>query len=220
MASAQRTRHMPLRPALQAKRRISSVPLMPLCVRNVEVVCGTNFSLASLPRLQTAIADGRAPLLLFPGPGAVALPLLRGPLLDGGGAADHGRSAGLHRTASGEGPLLVLVDGTWAQARHMLRHSPEVSSACQHIMFATEVRSHFEALRREPAAHCMCTLEAAAYALRALGRTPDAGLAADYLEASLRELVSMQLRHAPPAQPRPSSAKRRAAQRSFAPPPT
>jgi hypothetical protein len=229
----------------QAKRKISSVPLLPLCIHNVEIVRGMAFSLASLPRLQTAIAYGQTALLVFPAPDAVVLPLLRGPVPEGAGTASLGvdlavsgepplpecevaDSLGLDLAASGEPPLLVsgeppllvLVDGTWPQARQMVRHSPEIVSACRRAMFRTELHSQFEALRREPAPHCMCTLEAAAYALRALGRTSDAQRAAGYLEASLRELVGAQLRHARPAPPRPTTAKRRAAQQALAPPPS
>jgi DTW domain-containing protein YfiP len=117
----------------------------------------------------------------------------------------------------GEKLLLILVDGTWAQARHIIRHSPDLTSACRRAMFATEVDSKLDAVRRQPASHCMCTLEAGAHALRELDHAPEAQMAVDYLEASLRELVQAQLRFAQHGTPRPPSANRRVLQRALAP---
>lgn len=199
---------------------MSSVKLLSLCLKNIRVVKGTSFSLHSLPSLQSALDDGFHAILLFPGPNATVLPLLRGP---------SGREAGAHADDSGRQDFvqsyrhaktaIVLIDGTWNQARHMLRHSPELILVCEHTMFATEVKSDFDALRREPASHCMCTLEACACALRVFENSPPASSAAAHLERCLREFVRMQLAHSRRAPARGLNAKRRMLLRALAPSP-
>ncbi len=101
------------------------------------------------PRLQDVLAEppGRA-LLLWPGPGALDL-----------GAAP--RDGGL---------TLVLVDGTWPQAKKLLRLNPRLAALPRYALppgSPSEYR-----IRREPSAECLSTIEAAARALMALEPDP------------------------------------------------
>uniref|UniRef100_A0A7S4EHS0 tRNA-uridine aminocarboxypropyltransferase n=1 Tax=Pseudo-nitzschia australis TaxID=44445 RepID=A0A7S4EHS0_9STRA len=74
---------------------------------------------------------------------------------------------------------LVLIDGTWAEAKRILRKSTEILETCQMIQFAFNddddessnnggSRSIYNAMRREPEDHCLSTLEACGQALELL----------------------------------------------------
>jgi DTW domain-containing protein YfiP len=88
--------------------------------------------------------------------------------------------------------LLVMIDGTWSQARHLLRHSPTMAAACTHVKFEAEREAIIGALRREPERHCTSTLEACARMLRVVEPTPQAEAAAAHMEATLRAMVEAQ----------------------------
>ena len=130
----------------EAKKRVATVPLIPLCVNDVAIVRGMRFS-AELPELRAAVDDGLQPLLLYPGPGSE-------PLEAWAARRDS------HDDAQKSKALLVLVDGTWTQAHHMLRHSPGLVAACERVRFSGAAPpSEFDPLRREPARGCVSTLE-------------------------------------------------------------
>ena len=81
--------------------------------------------------------------------------------------------------------MLVLIDGTWAQAKRMVRDSPHLSEYTTQVCFQDAAHSAFDAVRKEPDEHCVSTLEACARALRLL--EPDSAAvetAASYLEVS------------------------------------
>ena len=86
----------------ESRRSDSTTQLIPLCVEPVDIVCDVKLDAAQLRHH----AGGRRPLLLFPGEGAR-------PLTERDAAANN---------------CLVVIDGTWRQARHMLRHSPELAA--------------------------------------------------------------------------------------------
>jgi len=187
-------------PNERRRKTVSTVKLLPLCLEHVTVKVGYQFDAAALEPLQAAIRQGRRPLLLFPGPGAVPLDGGGGAVpLDGGGGAvpldggGGGAAPGL-RLPDGAQTLLVLIDGTWQQAKRVFRDSPSLAAATTQVAFAGEASSAFDVLRKEPDKHCVSTLEACCRALRLL--EPDSAsvkVATDYLEGSLRELVDVQL---------------------------
>jgi DTW domain-containing protein YfiP len=94
--------------------------------------------------------DGaRSVYLLFPGPGAVDL-------------AD----------ATPAGPItLVVLDGTWWQARKLLKRNAALAALPQ-IRFTPPTPSRYR-IRREPADHCVATVEALAQVLGALEGAPE-----------------------------------------------
>jgi DTW domain-containing protein YfiP len=99
-------------------------------------------------------ADGRDPAgrpayLLFPGPHAIDLAEARLP-----------------------GPItLVVVDGTWWQARKLLKRNAALAALPQ-IRFTPPAPSRYR-IRREPADHCVATVEALAQVLGALEGAPE-----------------------------------------------
>ena len=185
------TRVLVLQHPAEAKKRIATVPLLPLCLERVSIVKGNRFN-ADLAPIEQAVRAGFSPLLLFPGPGAICLDQMPAP------------------PVTGQKTLLVLIDGTWTQARHMMRHSPSLSAACTHAMFEAPAASVFDALRREPEKHCMSTAEACARALRLLEPgNPQAQAAARYVETSLEAVVKAQLACIGTRPPRFMNRKRR-----------
>jgi DTW domain-containing protein YfiP len=106
------------------------------------------------PRYRAALGDPAAPaILLAPGPSAIDLD-----------------------AQPPEGPVtLVVVDGTWAQARKLLRMNPSLA-ALPRYAFRPASPSNYR-IRREPAPHCVSTIEATVVALsrleRARGGEPD-----------------------------------------------
>jgi len=151
------------------RRHFSTTPLLPLCVDRCAVRVGYGFEADDLPQFRDA---AEPPLLLFPAAGAAPL--------DAAAAGAGGRT-------------VVLIDGTWAQAKAMARKSPSLFASATPVCFADARASALEAVRREPEAHCVSTAEAAARALRLLEPTAAAAEAADRIEASLRLMVDHQL---------------------------
>ena len=87
-------------------------------------------------------------VLLFPGPRALDL-----------------------ETFAPDGPLtLVVVDGTWPHARRVLRDNPQLRALPQ-LRFSPPRPSAYQ-IRRQPAPHCVSTIEALAHVLGRLERDP------------------------------------------------
>jgi DTW domain-containing protein YfiP len=66
---------------------------------------------------------------------------------------------------------LVVLDGTWVEARKILRRNPALK-ALPRIGFVPSVASAYR-IRRPPAPHCWSTIEAVAYVLGVLEGDPD-----------------------------------------------
>lgn len=165
------------------RKTISTVPLLPLCLRNIQVKVGCSFDVESLSPVRDALERGRKPLLLFPSPKALSLD-----------NPEDVRILGRSLPETERGDLLILLDGTWSQAKNMARDSPSLVKCCQQVQFSLASSSLYGDLRREPEGHCVSTLEACARALVLLEpQNGRASSAAAHLEASLRALVSTQL---------------------------
>jgi DTW domain-containing protein YfiP len=65
---------------------------------------------------------------------------------------------------------LIVVDGTWPQARKVIKRNPILRSLPQ-IAFTPRAPGNYR-IRKEPAAHCVSTIEAVAEVLGALERDP------------------------------------------------
>lgn len=99
------------------------------------------------------LASEPPPYLLFPGEGAID-------------------PRDLRRGAAGDPPLaLVVLDGTWAQARSILRRNPRLGRLPR-VAFAPSRPSAY-AIRHQPADVCVSTLEALAEVLSLV--EPEAG---------------------------------------------
>lgn len=194
---AVQTRVLILQHPRESRKAMCSVPLIPLCLREAEVVqapmpfeAESCFTAEGLEPLQRSIREGYEPLLLFPGEGAVPLDAAAGWPQP---RASSKQSSATRRSRERRRKLLVLIDGTWSQARAMMRHSPSLAAACTLVMFERPAQPIIAAVRREPERHCVSTLEACARALRLVEPTPAAEEAAAAMERGLRALVGRQL---------------------------
>ena len=145
LALPTRTRVVFLQHPREAKVPVGTARMSHLMLGNSELHQGVHF--ASHPRVQELAEDPRA-ALLFPGPDAqdpAALP------------------AGALQT-------LVVIDGTWAQARKVLRENPILQRLRRIGLSPTQPGNY--RIRREPAADCLATVEAVAQALGALEGDP------------------------------------------------
>ena len=171
------------------RKRTSTVPLIGLSIKDVDVCVGSTFSEGSNPRLDEALSECDS-LLLYPGDRAVPL----GAYLDTKEQNISG-SQTIETVNSGGQRTLVVIDGTWAQTQTMIQKSPCLKRFSQ-VMFDDDAVSLFDPIRQEPASHCTSTLEAISRALRLLGGGDAASKAADALEDSLTAMVAGQLRFA------------------------
>lgn len=132
---------------IERKRRLASGRLLHALVEASICIEGEDF--VDHPGLQRLLDDpSLRPFVLSPGPGSVDLDELscdqRRELLQ---SDDHRRL------------LLILIDGTWATARRMLR-SPQLRHLPR-LMFTPRQKSRF-IVRKQPTPTCLSTLEATA----------------------------------------------------------
>lgn len=101
--------------------------------------------LDDVPALRARLSDPAAPaILLYPGEEAVDLAV-----------------------TPPEGPVtLVVLDGTWWQAKKLFQHNPELARLPRYSL-SPSAPSRYR-IRREPAAHCISTIEAIGEALALL----------------------------------------------------
>jgi DTW domain-containing protein YfiP len=164
---------------------IGTARMAKLCLPQAELHVGMRWS--EHAALLQALGDpARPPILLYPGPGARDI-----------------------LTEPPPGPVtLVVVDGTWSQAKALVRDNP-VLAALPRYAFATPELSHYR-IRREPRAEYVSTIEALMHVLGVLERDPPRFRA---LLDPLNAMVDRQLdcqKHAPrrtsyrrPAGPKP-----------------
>jgi DTW domain-containing protein len=114
-----------------------------LCLPNAELHVGVRW--AGSAALARALSDPARPaVLLYPGDGAIDV-------------ASH----------PPPGPVtLVVVDGTWWQARKVIRENPELA-ALPRYTFTPPTPSEYR-IRREPEAACVSTIEALVHVLGVL----------------------------------------------------
>lgn len=168
-------------PRERRRKSLSTVPLMPLCLEKCTVKVGYEFALEELDLVTECIGRGQRPLLLFPGPDAISL--------------DDDNSDNILQSLQDNEQLLVLIDGTWNEARGVIYRSPELINECQHIKFQSETESIYPVeLRKEPEKHCLSTLESCANALVLLEPSSERAMEAkEFLEGSMRCMVEKRM---------------------------
>lgn len=134
-------------------------------------------------------ADDGSVALLFPGPGAqdpAQLP-------------------------PGTVKTLVVIDGTWAQARKVYKHNPGLH-ALPRLGITPTAPGNYR-IRREPTAECLATIEALAQALGVLEEAPQrfAGMLAAFTYMVDQQLALAAARTEPPRRWKPSAHKQQAA---------
>lgn len=86
-------------------------------------------------------------------------------------------------------PSLFVIDGTWLQSEKMLAANPRLA-ALPRVRVAAAAASGYRDLRREPAPHCLSTLEAVALALGELEGEPSRF---EPMREAFRRMVDLQL---------------------------
>lgn len=140
---ATRTRVVILQHPRERDMAIGTARMANLCLPNSELLVG--FDWEHSPSLNQELSDpSRQVALLYPG--------------------DHAQTL---ETAKFERPLtLVVVDGTWANTKKMVRKNP-VLAELPRLAFQPSQPSEYR-IRREPAPQCVSTIEALMYVLGVL----------------------------------------------------
>ena len=127
---------------------IGTARMASLCLPNSELHVGVDFQTS--PALRRALSDpGRPAALLYPSDGAVDV-----------------------LTDPPRGPItLVVVDGTWWQARKLVRVNPEIAKLPRYA-FRAPTPSEYR-IRREPDEAYVSTIEALVHVLGVLEGDPD-----------------------------------------------
>jgi DTW domain-containing protein YfiP len=125
------------------KQRTGTARLARMCLRNGELIVGTDFSRNE--RVNALINDpAYCVYVLYPGRDAADI-----------------RTVVNERLPAGRTPLIFVIDGTWRGAKRILHLSPNVR-ALPRLSFAGSYLSQFR-IKRQPMAHCVSTIEAIYY---------------------------------------------------------
>jgi DTW domain-containing protein YfiP len=138
-----RTRVVILQHPRESSVPINTARIAERALPNSERHVGVEFEADA--RVRAALADPKAPaVLLYPGPGA----------------------RDLEREPPAGPVTLTVIDGTWWQAQKLLKRNAWLG-ALPRYAFSPDAPSRYR-IRREPAAHCVSTIEAIVSALRVL----------------------------------------------------
>jgi DTW domain-containing protein YfiP len=159
---------------------------MPMVLEKCTIKVGYNFeNLDQLELVQKCIAKGQKPLLLFPGPDSISLDAPNNTHMP-----DDGTTTTQAPSFQQHDQLLILIDGTWHEARRMILQSPTLVESSQQVQFTADCESIYDMVRKEPEKHCISTLEACAHALTLLEPDENVALQAKQsLEGSMRDMV-------------------------------
>ncbi len=167
---------------------IGTARMASLCLPQAQLHVGVRWD--GHPALAAALGDpARPPILLYPGPGAKDI-LAEPP----------------------QGPVtLVVVDGTWSQAKTVVRDNP-ILQALPRYAFAAPELSQYK-IRKEPRAEYCSTIEALMHVLGALEGQPARFRALlDPMRAMIDAQIACQTdspRRSTPRQPKPVRTPRR-----------
>ncbi len=142
-----KTRVVILQHPRERDKAIGTARMATLCLPSSELLVGVRWG--EHPGLAKALSDPtRPPALLFPGPGARDV------------LADPPSS-----------PItLIVVDGTWSQAKNLVRDNPVLKSLPRYAFAAPEPSEY--RIRKEPSIEVVSTIEALMHALGALEGDP------------------------------------------------
>jgi DTW domain-containing protein len=142
-------------------KAIGTALLASLCLQGAELFVGT--SVAKIPALARAIAEPGV-ALLYPDQGASPRRLL--PTEHAAADSSSARDEVTQSLPREDVRTLLVVDGTWWQAKKLIKLNPELLRLPRFAV-APPAPSEYR-IRKEPAEHCLSTLEALMYALDAL----------------------------------------------------
>ena len=160
-------------------------------LKDCTIKVGYEFDLGRLDIVQDFIAKGQTPLLLYPGPNATSLDKPNDIIVHSQNLGESKDSPVGHKEH-----LLILIDGTWPEAKRMVYSSPSLVQQCRQVQFTSKAKSIYSEVRKEPAAHCLSTLEACAQTLVLLDPKKDgpAVKAKEALEHAMRYMVGIRQR--------------------------
>ncbi|BDA49562.1 DTW domain-containing protein 2 [Coccomyxa sp. Obi] len=192
---------------LEARKRMATVPLLDLCLKDCTLIRGRKFSVEKTSglgdALHTAKQMGSPIYVLFPGAEARDLADMvrvhsQERHLEGGlqvqqaAAEPHVTHRGSHSPPWTY--LLIAIDGTWRQGKEIFKVLMPLLEGFQadvvHLPLDSIPRENWEcALKREPSLGCMTTAEAVA---RALGILEGSNEVQAALLAPLRQMTALQ----------------------------
>ena len=179
------------------RKTISTVPLLKLILQGCQVLVGRSFDEQLNAIIDNAYSNCRIPLLLFPGPAATTLE--DSDAIEKLANAYCGtQSTDINMTDhQSKKYLLIVVDGTWTQAKRMVRNSPALLQRCQSVQFtSTTQRSIYDSIRKQPDTYCLSTLESCEKTLRLLEpNNPKVKEASHHLLESLRAMILTQMKY-------------------------
>jgi DTW domain-containing protein YfiP len=185
-----RTRVVILQHPREHRMPLGTARMAARCLAGSTLVVGTR--LDDDPAVRAALDDpARRAVLLWPEPAAAPAP-----------------------PAVADAVTLVVVDGTWAQAKKLLALNPRIA-ALPRLSIAPEAPSQYR-IRRQPREECLSTIEALATALGVLEGDAEAPRA---MLVPFRAMVDAQIARAGGrSSPRALSPERRARRPSWRPP--
>lgn len=128
----------------EARKRIGTARILRLCIQNAFFKVGHGEAFDRDEEIQAWVEGPEYdPFVLFPGPRAIHLDRL---------------SEGMALFDSSKTPVIFVIDGTWHQARIMLRDS-QVLSSLRQLVFTPEAPSNYR-IREQPQEFCVSSLEA------------------------------------------------------------
>lgn len=158
------------------KQKTGTARLAKLCLKNAELLIGTDFTRDD--RVNALLRDpAYSPFVLYPGPEAVSFKTL-------GKLRPEGKTL-----------LVFVIDGTWECARRLLNRSRNIR-ALPRLSFAGSYSSQF-AIKKQPVAHCVSTIEAIYYLCREAEEAgyEDLNGQSENLMAVFKKLVDSQLNY-------------------------
>ncbi len=145
---------------IEARRRIATGRMSHLLLKGSHLIEGSDFNHHPLVNDLIARPDARA-VVLYPGPTALNLSRT---------SVEDLRRLTLTQPGEEKSRLIVFViDGTWATARRTMRLSENLARLPR-VCFDPVRKSAFQ-VRKQPADHCVSTLEAIHHTIELLGES-------------------------------------------------
>ncbi|KAL0965319.1 hypothetical protein UPYG_G00279730 [Umbra pygmaea] len=165
----------------EESRALRTVPLLAACLSpgKCKVLVGRRFSEERNPDLAAVCGDSRT-LILYPGPDAQNLEDLI-----------QNRDKTLDQDVMAVGHNVIIIDGTWSQAKDMFLRNTLLHQPKQVQLSRREQTSQY-VIRSQPSNICLSTLECAAFTLSIIERNE---AIQEVLLKPLQALCSFQLQH-------------------------
>ena len=140
----------------ERKNSIGTARFTHLTLTNSRLIAGAEFE--SHPEVTEILSDpANYPTVLYPGESSVNVSENRAAFLGSIPLGSDGKPRRL---------VVFVIDGTWSQARGMIRRSPRLA-ALPRVSFSIEQLSQYK-VRKQPSEYCLSTVEAVARLVKIL----------------------------------------------------